>query len=162
MSWEAIGAVGEILGALAVVISLGYLATQIRTQNQESKIASVHEILAAYRETIVSLQHGETASIYIKAIQDYNSLNDIERIQFVALCQSMFRVWEEAYFQWKRGRLEDGYWNGMNTLILDFLATPAAQEAWNVRKHAYTPEFCTWVESQPTGTYILREETNDA
>ena len=162
MNWEAIGAVGEILGALAVVISLAYLAIQIRTQNQESKIASVHEILAAYRETIVSLQHGETATIYIKAIQDSDSLDAVERVRFIALCQSMFRVWEEAYLQWKRGRLEDGYWNGINTLILDFLATPAAQEAWNIRKHAYTPEFCLWVESQPTGAYKLREETNDA
>jgi hypothetical protein len=30
MNWEAIGAVGEILGALAVVMTLGYLALQVR------------------------------------------------------------------------------------------------------------------------------------
>lgn len=33
MNWDAIGAVGEIVGALAVVISLVYLASQIRIQN---------------------------------------------------------------------------------------------------------------------------------
>ena len=33
MNWEAISAIGEIVGALAVVISLVYLAAQIRNQN---------------------------------------------------------------------------------------------------------------------------------
>jgi hypothetical protein len=30
MNWEAIGAIGEIVGAVAVVMTLGYLAMQIR------------------------------------------------------------------------------------------------------------------------------------
>ncbi len=34
MSWDAISAVAEILGAVAVVISLMYLARQIRTSNR--------------------------------------------------------------------------------------------------------------------------------
>ena len=33
MNWDAIGAVGEIVGALAVVISVIYLAVQIRQTN---------------------------------------------------------------------------------------------------------------------------------
>jgi hypothetical protein len=35
MNWDAISAVGEIVGALAVMVFLGYLAIQIR-QNTES------------------------------------------------------------------------------------------------------------------------------
>jgi len=30
MNWDAIGAVGRMLGSVAVFITLGYLATQIR------------------------------------------------------------------------------------------------------------------------------------
>jgi hypothetical protein len=30
MNWEAIGAIGEVLGALAVIVTLVYLAVQIR------------------------------------------------------------------------------------------------------------------------------------
>ena len=29
MNWEALGAIGEIVGAVAVVLTLGYLAVQI-------------------------------------------------------------------------------------------------------------------------------------
>jgi hypothetical protein len=33
MYWDAIGATGEIIGASGVVLSLVYLAVQLRTQN---------------------------------------------------------------------------------------------------------------------------------
>lgn len=37
MNWEAIGAVGEILGAIAVLLSLAYLAVQIRQNLKPQK-----------------------------------------------------------------------------------------------------------------------------
>ena len=40
MNWEAIGAIGEILGALGVVITLAYLATQIQQNTLTSKVES--------------------------------------------------------------------------------------------------------------------------
>ena len=45
MNWDAIGAVGEIIGALAVVATLGYLALQVKTNtaavNQASRQATL-------------------------------------------------------------------------------------------------------------------------
>ena len=52
MNWEAIGAVGEIVGALAVLITLGYLAVQIRQNTAQQK-----------REELVSIQHGQNAVV---------------------------------------------------------------------------------------------------
>jgi len=53
MNWEAAGAIGEIVGAIAVIATLAYLATQIRyarlaerrvTLSQEQKIIDKHHI----------------------------------------------------------------------------------------------------------------------
>ncbi len=44
MNWEAISAIGEIVGALAVVITLVYLAIQIREQNRESRAAAIDSL----------------------------------------------------------------------------------------------------------------------
>ena len=50
MNWEAIGAVGETVGAIAVIISLVYLALQVRsgtralkTENRDSSFQSLME-----------------------------------------------------------------------------------------------------------------------
>ena len=42
MNWDAIGAIGEVVGALAVFITLGYLAVQIR-QNTKAVRATALE-----------------------------------------------------------------------------------------------------------------------
>jgi len=47
MNWEAVGAVGEILGAIAVLITLGYLAVQIRQNTRAMKtsaLSSLHDV----------------------------------------------------------------------------------------------------------------------
>jgi hypothetical protein len=56
MDWDAIGAVAEALGALAVVVTLVYLSTQIR---QNSKVISLNETAFALqnvRERTASLR----------------------------------------------------------------------------------------------------------
>jgi hypothetical protein len=50
MSWEAAGAIGQLVGTLAAVISLAYLASQMRIQNRGSRAAAVHDILSSFRE----------------------------------------------------------------------------------------------------------------
>ena len=41
MNWEAIGAVGETVGALAVLVTLVYLAMQIRQNTKAVQAAAV-------------------------------------------------------------------------------------------------------------------------
>jgi hypothetical protein len=42
MNWEMISAIGQMLGAIGVIISIVYLAAQIRNQNKESQRAAMN------------------------------------------------------------------------------------------------------------------------
>jgi len=42
MSWETLGAIGKIAGALAVLATLYYLAAQIKMQNRELEKSNEH------------------------------------------------------------------------------------------------------------------------
>ena len=50
MSWEAIGAVGEVLGAATVLITLGYLAVQIR---QKDFLVSMDILMPHLRSEVI-------------------------------------------------------------------------------------------------------------
>ena len=54
MNWEAIGAIGEILGAAAVFASLIYLAIQIRTSSKIALSQSEREIGAQWDDAVSS------------------------------------------------------------------------------------------------------------
>lgn len=52
LNWDAIGAVGEIIGAIAVVVSLVYLAVQIRTSSSLAK-SQMFQSVAAEQSRVV-------------------------------------------------------------------------------------------------------------
>jgi hypothetical protein len=58
VNWDAIGAVGQVLGSVAVFITLGYLAVQVRHQRQENRRALSHGRGDTARQ-LVLLQHDE-------------------------------------------------------------------------------------------------------
>jgi hypothetical protein len=44
MNWDAISAIGEVVGAMAVILTLIYLALQIRRSTLESQMAAAHAL----------------------------------------------------------------------------------------------------------------------
>lgn len=155
MNWEALGTIAEIVGAIAVVASLIYLAVQIRVQNRESRMAAVHDILEAFRSIQFPVQDAETAKLWIKAVSDYDSLKDYEKMQMMAVVGPMIRVWEEAYFQFQSGRLDREIWDTMVTQFSDLMATPMYVKFWDIRKHVYSKRFTAFVNDLEIGQYKL-------
>jgi hypothetical protein len=95
VNWEAAGAIGEIVGAAAVVVSLVYLASQIRTQNREARAASVHQVMHEYSNSISRLHEPAMADLWVAAIEDFGSLSSSERLRFVVYLTAAVRsfIW---------------------------------------------------------------------
>jgi hypothetical protein len=80
MNWEAIGAVGEILGAVAVVVSLVYLATQIRQNSRSVNIESERFLNESWNTIQRDLATDEgIADIINRGLNDYVSLAPAEK-----------------------------------------------------------------------------------
>ena len=144
---------GEIIGASAVIASLAYLAVQIRNQNIESRIASIHEVLAGFRTEIAAFRTPELAQLLAKGSANFEGLSDAEKIQFVAMIQGPLRFWEEAYYQQKADRLSAQLWGGIHAQMRDFISTDGAQKVWELRAHTYSDEFRDYVANIESGSY---------
>ena len=156
MNWEAIGAVGEILGAFAVVLSLVYLAVQIRTQNRESRLLAMHEISVGFREAIGKFTTEDMSKILVRADVNFDDLTDDEAMRIVATFGGLFRAWEEAFIQQDEGRLDQRSWDAMTRYYLLALSSGGAQRAWALRKDYLDPEFVKFVDKLTLGDYKYR------
>lgn len=68
MNWQAIGAVGEILGAVAVLVTLVYLAFQIRQNTLTSRAVMHHQIATEYnRLHEITMAHPHIADVMARA-----------------------------------------------------------------------------------------------
>jgi hypothetical protein len=68
MNWEAIGAVGEVFGAIAVVVSVIYLAIQVRKQTEEARLAATRELAAQFQSMVEPVAHDSGFSAFRTAI----------------------------------------------------------------------------------------------
>ena len=156
MNWDAIGAIGEIVGALAVVVSLVYLASQIRAQNKEARITAMHDISVGYRDTLATVAEREIVEIIDKALEDYDALTRAESLRLIAAVGRIFRVWEEAYLQHQAGRLDQRVWAPMTRQFNAYMSLQPFHRVWEIRKQYFDDEFQTFVDDGERAEYILQ------
>jgi hypothetical protein len=145
MNWDALGAIGEIVGAGAVVLSLVYLSVQIRTQNKETRLIAMHEIATEFRTTVGVFQNTAISDIFIRANEDYNQLTDSEAVSLISAIYPILRVWEEAYIQFSLGRLDGRLWEAINSQFASYMSYPALNKIWMLRKQHFDQEFQQFV-----------------
>ena len=76
MNWDAIGAIGEIAGAVGVIATLLFLGLQIRHSAKSTVAATFDAILAEWRELERNcfIEHPENIPIFADGHQDFESL----------------------------------------------------------------------------------------
>lgn len=112
MNWEAIGAVGEIVGAAAVVVTLIYLAGQVRHATKATQAAGVQAASALDQEFLLALgQNPEATRIWTTYMWgDLDTLSEAERMQGFFLFGSTLRRLENVHNQYQLGTISGDAW----------------------------------------------------
>ena len=113
VNWEAISAIGQIVGAIAVVISLIYVAREVRSSAHATQLASRHsmeDIFIRWAQQLADNQN--LREVYYRGLQDFESLEGADLVGFGVLVQGMFRLYEEAYYRHLEGHLDARVWYG--------------------------------------------------
>jgi hypothetical protein len=92
VNWEAISAIGQLVGALAVVISLIYLASEVRGSARATRIASERSLVEMFIQFPQQLTESHLSELYYRGIQDFESLKGAEIVRFSALMDQMFKL----------------------------------------------------------------------
>lgn len=156
MSWDAIAALAELLGALAVVVSVLYLAHQVRTQVREARLAAIHEISEGFREAIgATFMDPQLADVFVRGKDDPQALSEADRVQFIAFMQRNYRMWEDAFYQHRAGRVDDEHWRSIERQYASLLHWPGVRWVWSIRSDFYTPAFRTYVDAVDSVEHVL-------
>ena len=90
MNWDAIAAIAELLGATGVIVTLAYLAIQIRHSSTQlernieaSRVVADDAVVRSFNEWRALMIADERGSdIYLRGLQDSGSLTEEERLRF--------------------------------------------------------------------------------
>ena len=149
MSYLELGAIGELIAALATVITLIYLSKQIRTNNKlaisnlENKLNS-----RVYDRRFTVARDKEFAEFLAK---DWSSeeLTKAEKTQITQYVTMLIIDAREVFLQDKLGFVSDGLLKArINVLKMGIMTNPTAKSVWATYKRLVEPEFANYFESQ--------------
>lgn len=148
MNWEAIGAVGEVLGALAVVLTLVYLAIQIR-QNTSSTRASTYSDTTDGWHNYMQSQSTADIDLLICLATTPSKLTLAEFYRGYYVCRVIFRRMENDYFQFKAGTFDSETWDAyVNSFREDTFKNPALRVMWKLQATHLNPAFYEYMQPQ--------------
>ena len=150
MNWDAIGAIGEVIGALAVVVTLLFLSQQLRQNTRTVRNAYRSQMAETVSNSISVMQNPEFARILVVALNDSDALTPEEQVVFGSFILRIVRIWEDAYFQWVEGDYESGAWLANRAYMLDTLSNPEARKVFDTRKKWFDARFVEYVEAELT------------
>jgi hypothetical protein len=156
MNWELGATVAEIVGAIAVVISLIYLASQIRSQTKLSRLAAQHEVSRGIREASLLFATEDISELFVRGNEDFDSMPESERIRLIVAITNLFRVWEGAFLEARNGHLEAANWEALSGDYSQLMGTAVFSRIWGMRRQNYHPEFQIYVDDLPAIEYISR------
>ena len=146
MNWDALGAIGELIGAIAVVITLAYLAVQVRQSNSAAKSSNATAVLMNSQKIAQAVMDREFGDIILRAIAGEEELSSADKLAAYAWFHNMLKTGELAHMSFLHGELDQEYWEGWLSFYRSYYQTPGVQAYWAERKGAFTLAFRDAVE----------------
>jgi hypothetical protein len=145
---EAINALAQLIAAIGVIVSLFYLAAQIR-QNTRSMRAVVVDSLAHSLIDLLSPQAYDLEAMraFAAAVEDWHGVTEEERARSLSFMFPTFKLFENAWFQQRQGTLDKQQWEGWDAYIRMYYHRPGVKIWWSLRKMAFAPGFRHYLEA---------------
>ncbi len=152
MNWEAIGAIGEIIGAGAVFITLGYIAVQVRQNTRAMKSNAYSSIFDIH---LATEQNGKYIALLFKS-QRKEQLTPEERALMVERFLTLMKGQERVWYQQQIGVLTEDQFEQQLDLLRWTLSMPQARRMWVHLAHIFDPKFRAVVESRVLAEHAPR------
>ncbi len=148
MNWEAIGAVGELLGAIGVILTLLYLATQIRQNTMSNRQAALQTISVQNAEWLsLIIQDEDVARIFRTGQRDVDSLENEDSVRYGMLMTQFCRVFDAQYHQYMNGALVEDMWVSSVRSIISVMTRNGAKVWWSRFGNQFSDPFQEFMES---------------
>ena len=156
MSWEALGAMGEVLGAIGVIVTSAFLAFQIRQNsltlktitrqlelNQQLATAEALGQANTQQEAILAMaQDAELSALVYRGLRDYEEMSSEDRMRFALVMGPLIAgVATQAERQLQLGMHGNTIGESHLIFVMDFIDTPGVRAWWQRYGNRYPDRF---------------------
>ena len=157
LTLEQLSSVAEIIGAILIVISLVYVAVQIRQNTMAIRSDTAQSVHDSWGGVYGRMSiNSELSELMMKGNPGIDGLSESEKAQYISFWMHTMLTWQNAYYQFKTGTLERRLWTTMEKTMLNaLLSSPGMRQFWKARKYLFDDDYREYVDSKvSTGSLI--------
>ena len=150
---DALGNIGDFVGGIGVVVTLAYLAVQIRQNTRQlaenaklGRLAALDATAAAGHAVRSELASPEHAPLFLNGLADYTSLSRDERFRFRLLLQNVLGGLQALFVRYELEKLDPDTWRSQSALLVQISAQPGFQSVWPDLRNGYLPTFAAEID----------------
>ena len=144
---QLLGSYGEFVGAIAVVATLAYLATQIRQSNQAgSRESYMHWMSELNKVLLEPQQNPQFMDLFQQANRDWASISSRDQGVVSSVYSQVMVTCEEVFTLRERGHIDPELTTLLDTTIATFIQIPGVATWWSIVKPIYNTALVEHIE----------------
>jgi hypothetical protein len=142
--------------AAGVLVTLMYLAVELRANNRIAKTNGHRDIIKQHTTWYALHKSPETAVILTKGALNFSDMKPEEKIEYDNVQHQFFHICEQVFYMGRGKLIPANVYDAFMFGAVLFLNSPGAKEWWkNSKKISYAPEFVAAVEKTSQNTKHL-------
>lgn len=142
-----IASIAEIVGAIAIIISLIYVGIEVKDSTRAVRSATANESSAAMSAWYISVGSSEQASqVFFKGMTHPESLTREEMTQYIFLSHGLFLQRQAAYYLAQEGTLDFKLQETLVNAVAGVREMPGFLMYWGQRRELFEPGFRAFVD----------------
>ncbi len=151
---EALGNIGDFVGGLGVVITLIYLAVQIRQNTRQMELNTSAVKAAAYQAHLETTRLTNLELVRDRHLVEWSSitqgtleqLDSTDRMRFDIFWMGVFRTRQHLFVQAQEGLIRKDLVATHDAGLRGAFRSPGVRDLWSRRKDQFIPDFVRHVD----------------
>jgi hypothetical protein len=149
MNLEVMAQVADLVSAIAIFVSLVYLAIQMRQNTSSLRAENYAHALGRVADMQARLSaNPEFVRMFNVGLVDPLALRRTERVQFTWSLYEMFGSFEFMYLQSREGAMPEDVWKRWADTMSWWLRWPGVLQWWRSQPTPFCASFAAFVESR--------------
>jgi len=142
-----IASLAEVVGAIAVVISLLYVGTQVRDTTRAVRSAAVNDANTALQSWYQMMASDpQLRKTFLDGTLSQEPLSRDEEFGYMMTGQAVMYAYQNIFLLGQEGSLDSSVMSSLNAGMLATRHTPGFARFWTERRNFFFPEFAAWVD----------------
>ena len=139
---QKISIVTDIVGAVAIVISLIFVGIQFTENTKATKSATAASTVATISSWYSEMGNNEqSSSLFLNFMADPESLTSEERFQVIISLHGLFLTFQNSYYLSQQGTLDSHIQESITKAAVGVKDQPGFRLFWKLRRELFFPEF---------------------